>query len=67
MDWTGYAKHGFVNENKYFVILFLEEILISLGKSGVYTNLVPRAFPFEIEAGGKGKSPGNEVGAYTIG
>ena len=38
MDWTGFVKHVFVIygfENKYFVILFLEEI--SLGKSGVYT------------------------------
>ena len=37
MDWTGFVKAGFVNENKYFVILFLEEILISFGKSDVYT------------------------------
>ena len=29
MDWTGFVKHGFVKygfQNKYFVILFLEEI-----------------------------------------
>ena len=40
--WTGFVKHGFVKhgfvkygfENKYFVILFLEDIL--LGRSGVY-------------------------------
>ena len=31
MDWTGFVKHGFVKygfENKYFVILSLEDIFL---------------------------------------
>ena len=33
MDWTRFVKHGFVKygiENKYFVILFLDEIFLGL-------------------------------------